>query len=82
MAKFKIDLLTTSLKNDNTYWLSTEMSEFYSQMDESSSARKENNMFNEQNTFCYTFDEQFQISQNGQKTFSFSMPQQINGQLG
>ena len=82
MAKFKIDLLTTSLKNDNTYWLSTTMSEFYSQMDESSSARKENNMFNEQNTFCYTFDEQFQISQNGQKTLSFSMLQQINGQLG
>ena len=73
MAKFKILFLTQKIENGNVYWLQAPMSEYYSQKDELAAQRQEYNMLNTQHTFCYTFNEQYSISENSQKTLTFSM---------
>lgn len=73
MAKFKILFLTQKIEDGNVYWLQAPMSEFYSQKDELAAQRQEYNMLNTQHTFCYTFNEQYSISENSQKTLTFSM---------
>ena len=78
MAKFQIKLLTSKKDsfNNTIGFLETPISEFYRQ-EESFNIKKDDNVLNQRNTYCYTFNEKLSIHQNGQKEFSFSMIKNI-----
>ena len=80
MANFKLYLLT--LKNNeheifSDRYLASLISEFHSQIDTKMLARtndkREHLIYNTNNTFCYTYDEQLSLHQNSQKELTFKM---------
>ena len=74
MAHFKISLLTPSFTGNATSFLSTPISEFYTQTDVNNKTADINNT---QYSYCHTYDEQFSLHQNAQKELTFKMDRYI-----
>ena len=79
MAQFKILLLnihSDTNTNGGLKVLSNVMSEYYSK-EEKVQSNDAYTFSNQQNNFCYTYNEKFKIGQNSQKTLSFTMDSKI-----
>ena len=74
MAHFKISLLTPSFMGNATSFLSTPISEFYTQTDINNQTVDINHT---QYSYCHTYDEQFSLHQNAQKELTFKMDRYI-----
>lgn len=74
MAHFKISLLTPSFTGNATSFLSTPISEFYTQTDINNQTVDINHT---QYSYCHTYDEQFSLHQNAQKELTFKMDRYI-----
>lgn len=77
MANFQIYLLTPRIEDYHVKFLKNLMCDYTSQ-----TARLNDNLpslgdYKYQESFCYTFDESFQISQHAKKILTFSMMQKI-----
>lgn len=90
MAKFILKLLNIHsdsiqfLPNQNTHlrFIASTISEYYNvqyqeDLDSSSFSFKNSQFLQQQNTFCYTYDENFSISANAQKQLTFNMDRYI-----
>ena len=77
MANFQIYLLTPRIEDYHVKFLKNLMCDYTSQTARLNSNLSSLDKYQYQESFCYTFDESFQISQHAKKTLTFSMMQKI-----